>query len=139
MSATATLADTLPSAIRDKLLERAVMATPLAFVSLFVNERRRDGKNDPQFTGRLDLPVARVQEEMAKALAKGHSNIQVYLDVWTNDEGGPVMTGRARNVVPDEKRFEPKPQVPAANTPTAEPTAAEIAATMGASDTGITP
>lgn len=110
------LAESLPAAIRDQLLARAVKAQPCAYISLFVNERRRDGKNDPQFTGRMDLPVARLQEELATALAKGHSNIQVYLDVWTNDEGGPVMTGRARNVVPDDKRFEPKPQTRNNNT-----------------------
>lgn len=122
MNATATLADSLPSAIRDKLLAGAVKAQPGLYLSLFVNTNRREGKNDPQFTGRVDLQVARLQEEIATALAKGHSNIQMYLDVWANDDGGPVMSGRARNVVPDAKRFEPKPQVATSATEPSEET-----------------
>lgn len=131
MNATATLADTLPSAIRDQLLARAVRAQPCAYLSLFVNTQRREGKNDPQFTGRMDIQVARLQEEIAIAIAKGHTNIQVYTDVWTNDDGGPVMTGRARNVVPDAKRFEPKPQV-------AQPDAA-VDETAPSDETSVTP
>lgn len=108
---TASLAESLPKAIRDKLLERAVQQTPVAYFSLFENSRKRDGKNDPDLTGRMDIPVARIQEELAQALAKGHTNIQVYMDLWATDKTtGPCITGRARNVVPDEKRFVPAPQ-----------------------------
>jgi len=92
------------------LLARAINNTPACFVDLFTNDRQREGHNDPEFTGCIDINITRLKALIAEAEAYGWRNIQMYFDLRVKHNGsgaGPCMRGLAKNVVPAEKRFEP--------------------------------
>lgn len=88
------------------LAEQALARNPLARISLWLNTKRRDGKNDSHFTGKLQLSTVQLADVLATALASGKTEIECWVDVWQNEpsvgkSGGdrPILSGRARNFV----------------------------------------
>lgn len=127
--------DILKNALRNTLGQQALnqieaRSTPAAYYDLWMNNNRRDGINprtgkpfeDSHIQGKVTLPLPRLKQLIAEAEVKGHKNLQIYMDLWFQHDGsgkGPMLTGKAVNVVPDAKRFEPKPQQAAAADATA--------------------
>ncbi len=99
---TSSLNEKLKNAVVAAAAERAVPVR----IALWPNGNRREGKNDAQFTGRVTISVLALGEMIAKAIADGRPEIELFADVWHNEPstsstGGerPTLSGKARNEV----------------------------------------
>lgn len=95
----------------EQLAEQALERSPLARISLWPNRKRREGKNDSHFTGKLQLNTVQLAEVLAEALANGEETVECWFDMWHNDNPGvgksggerPTLSGRARNFVEQQE------------------------------------
>ena len=106
----------------EQLAQTQLARIPVVQISLWPNTKRRDDKNDAQFTGRVGINRVLLLEQMradlseagntsldqvlADLVANGAIGSELYADVWHNapavgKSGGdkPILSGRCRNFV----------------------------------------
>jgi hypothetical protein len=93
-----------PEAI-NALAEKALEKMPVVDFAFWANARRREGKQDPQFTGTLKISTVKVAEMLAAALERGDTELTLFADLWQNEavvgKDRPKFSGRANTrVVP---------------------------------------
>jgi hypothetical protein len=114
------LAESLKSVLGDQLATKLETRNqPFIYYSLWPqgDDRRRQGINprtgkpfnDAHISGTGRMPCTMLRQLLAEAEAKGHEDIQFYIDLWVNESGqGAPITGKSTKLVPDDKRFIPE-------------------------------
>ena len=102
------------NALKTRSDEAARVNNPPADISLWVNERKRDGINprtnlpfqDPDMNGRLRLNLVKLLPLIEQAAKDNKPFVDMYLDTWFQTPGvgasggrKPDVTGRAINAV----------------------------------------
>jgi hypothetical protein len=100
-NSTVAISAALAMAVAEQHAQRAI---PLR-AALWANSRRREGKNDPQFTGTIEVDVLAIGPHIAEAIKNGEPKIVFFFDAWQNTPGEsksggelPLISGKARNV-----------------------------------------
>jgi hypothetical protein len=95
------ISNALAQAVAQQHAQRAI---PLR-AALWANARRREGKNDPQFTGTIEVDVLAIGPHIAEAIKNGEPKVVFFFDAWQNAPGDsksggelPLISGKARNV-----------------------------------------
>ena len=90
--------------IKDALAQAQVEQLPYVRFAFWTNKNRREGRNDAQFSGRVQVSTVRCIELLANALAEGKTEIELWANLWQNTPDAarpdsPVMSGTSRKIV----------------------------------------
>lgn len=90
--------------IRDALAQARIEQLPYVRFAFWANKNRRDGRNDAQFSGRVQVSTVRCIELLAEALKEGKTEIELWANLWQNTPNelkpdAPVMSGASRKLV----------------------------------------